>query len=177
MRPAAQPPLPAATRRGRNRLRKIQGQARAQTRDSLLPGIALRLRRRPGRAEHSSWARRARVGRRTFFLFRLFSRRLSREEEGGPPLQRSGRVAEERAQSTLLLLALGRTAVGVGSAAAGSCARLARRWHDAASARHSPRQRRRPRGGTLRTRCVILQRTPGRGEKKKTREREKALCT
>ena len=77
----------------------------AQTRDSL--GLGQRVS--AGQAAQSA-APRAQLlgaqglGRRTFILFSLFSRRLSREEEGGPPLQRSGRVAEERAEATLLLL-------------------------------------------------------------------------
>ena len=60
------------------------------------------------------------LGRRTFILFSLISRRLSREEEGGPPLQRSDdSVAEERAEATLLLVVcFRRPAVGVRSARA-----------------------------------------------------------
>lgn len=96
-------------------VQKSRGQAR------LRPGIALGLGQRvsAGQAAQSA-APRAQLlgaqglGRRTFILFSLFSRRLSREEEGGPPLQRSGCVAEESAEATLLLLvSASRPAVGV----------------------------------------------------------------
>jgi len=98
---------------------KSQGQAR------LRPGIALGIGQRvsAGQAAQSA-APRAQLlgaqglGRRTFILFSLFSHRLSREEERGPPLQRSGRVAEERAEATLrLLVSRVRPAVGVRSLA------------------------------------------------------------
>ena len=96
---------------GIDRCAKSRGQARLRP-----PGLAMGLEqrvsagRRPLRAR-SSWAQG--VFRRTFILFSCC---LSREKEGGPPLQRSSRVADERAEATLLLLAgARRPAVRVGT--------------------------------------------------------------
>ena len=50
--------------------------------------------------------RRRAYGALTCCLVSLFCRRLSRDKQGGPPLQRSGCVAEQSAQATLRLPSL-----------------------------------------------------------------------